>query len=129
MPEASLLVLMLYLNIGKGGVAAGTPIDQAVIPINEPLFIETDKDLTNRGRKTCINGEAFPFPIAGCAKTLELADDLPPGLSLPFPDTLDEGFPADLVPARAFGRKLSFDHVLGSNPGMIGARHPENIVT
>ena len=77
MPEASFLILMLHLYIGKGGMAAGTPIDKAIIPVDEPLFIETDEDLTNRRGKTCIHGKAFPLPIAGCAKTLELADDLP----------------------------------------------------
>ena len=44
-PEVTLLLLILHLRVGNGGLAAGTPVDYALAPVNESFIIKIDKNL------------------------------------------------------------------------------------
>ncbi len=48
MPETAVLFLILNFGIRNGGSAAGTPVDDSLAPVDEPLFIEADKHFQNR---------------------------------------------------------------------------------
>src|SRR5271157_233343 len=58
--EMPLRLLMFYLHIGKRGLATRAPVDNVVAAVDEPLFIESDKNLTNGPGKPCIHGKTFP---------------------------------------------------------------------
>ncbi|MPN30629.1 hypothetical protein SDC9_178100 [bioreactor metagenome] len=46
-PEVALLILMLDLNIRERRFALGTPVDNAVAAVNQPLFIQLDEYVDN----------------------------------------------------------------------------------
>ena len=79
-------LFMLHLDVRKRSVAARTPVDKPVVPVDEPLFIEADKDLDDRPGESFIQREPLPGPVARSAKTLQLVDDPAAVFSLPFPD-------------------------------------------
>jgi len=41
------MLLVLNLLVGEGGVAAGTPVDEVVAAVDEPLLVQTDEDLAH----------------------------------------------------------------------------------
>ena len=59
--------MVVDLQIGEGGVAPRTPIDDVIPPVDEALFVQTHKDLSDRPRESFIHGKAFPAPVAGRA--------------------------------------------------------------
>ena len=118
---------VLHLQIGQGGTAAGTPVDDVVSPVDEPLVIEPGKYLAHRPGEPLVHGEPFPLPVAGAAQPFELVDDLAAGLFLPLPDPFDEFAPTEVLTADLFPGQLPLHHVLGGNAGMVGSRQPEGI--
>ena len=86
------------------------------------------KTVAHRLGEPLVHGEAFPLPVAGGAQPLQLADDLPARFGLPLPDPLDERFAPQVVAVLPFGGQLALHHVLGGDAGMVGARHPEDVV-
>src|SRR5210317_335756 len=127
MPEMSLLVFVLYFEIGQGGVTTGTPVDQAVGPVDQVIFIQPNKNFTHSRRETFVHGKTLTTPITGSSQTFQLLNDLASGLFTPLPDPVDELFSTDRMTIKAFGRELSLNHILGCDTGVISARHPEDL--
>jgi len=127
MVELARLVLVLDLVIGKGGVAAGAPVDDIVALVDESFLVEADKDGAHRPRQPFVHGEAFPVPVAGAAKVLELVDDGAAFFLAPLPDALDELLPAEIVPVLALVGELALHHILGGDAGVVCPRHPEGV--
>ena len=109
-------------------MAAGAPVDQAVIAVDQAIFVKLNKNGPHRFREPFVHRKALTLPVARCAKAFQLADNLPAGLRLPFPDPLDKGFTPKIMTVLPFGAQLPLDHVLCGNAGMVGARHPEDII-
>ena len=128
MVEFSHNLLMLYFQIGEGGLASWTPVDDIVAPVNQPLLIESDENLFDCFRETFVHRKAFPTPIAGGSQFLQLADDRPPGLFLPFPNPLDKLLPAQEMTVQALLHELPLHHILSSNPCVIRSGHPEGSI-
>jgi len=128
MPQVAFLVFMFNLDIRKRRMTARTPVDQAVVAVDQTVVVQLDKDRAHSLGKSRIHGEAFPFPVAGGAQAFQLADDLAARFRLPLPDPLDEGIPSKVVAILAFGCQLTLDYVLGGDACMVGARHPEYVV-
>jgi hypothetical protein len=125
----TLLLLVLHLDVGGGGMTAGTPVDQPVGAVDEPFLVEANEDLAHRPGEPLVHGESFPLPVARGAEALQLADDLPPRLALPLPDPLDEGLAPEVEAVLPRGGQLPLHHVLGGYPGMVRTGHPEDVVT
>src|SRR6185369_10049221 len=128
-PQMALLLLVFDLYVGKRGMTAGAPVDQSVVPIDQPVFIKFDEYGADRLRQALVHGEPFAFPVAGGSQPFELADDLPAGLGFPSPHPLDERISAEIVTVLLFSGKLAFDNVLRRYARVVGTGHPENIVT
>ncbi len=125
-PELTLLIFMLHLKVGKSRVAARAPVDQAIIPVDQTLFVEGDEHLTHRLGQTLVHSEAFPLPVAGGTEAFELIDDLTTRFAPPLPDPLNEAIATQIMAVPSFGGQLLFHHILGSNTGMIRAGLPED---
>jgi hypothetical protein len=46
-PEVTGHILIIYLCIGKGSKATGTPVDDSIATVDKSLIIEVYKNLTN----------------------------------------------------------------------------------
>ena len=127
MPEMTLLVFVLYFEIGQGSVTTGTPVDQAVGPVDKTIFIQPNKDFTHSRGEPFVHGKTLAPPITGSSQTFQLLNDLASGLFTPLPDPVDELFATDCMTIKTFGSELSLNHILGCDAGVIGARHPEDL--
>ena len=106
----------------------GAPVDDVIALVDEPVAPEPDEDLAYRPRKPLVHGEAFPFPVAGAAKPLELVQDDAAVFFLPHPDSLDEFFAAQVVPGLALAGQFLLDDVLRGDPRVVHPGHPECVV-
>ena len=127
-PEVALLIIMFNLKIRKGGMATRTPVDQPVITVDQAVLIKPHERLTNRPRKAGVHSKTLTLPVTGSAKTLQLIDDLPARFLTPLPNPLDKLITPQIVTILTFAGQLFFHHILGGNPGVVGARHPENLM-
>ena len=127
-PEAPRLRVVLDLQIGDGGPAAGAPVDDVIALVDEAVVEEADENLPDGLRKPLVHREALARPVAGAAEALELVDDHPAVLGLPLPDPFDELLPAEVVPGETLFRQLLFDDVLRRDPGMVHPRQPQGVV-
>ena len=117
------------LIVGKGGVAAGAPVDDVLALVDEAVLVELDEDLAHGTGEVLVHGEGFAGPVHGSAEALDLLKDLATILLLPFPHAFDEGFAAQIVAALAFLGQGAFHHVLGGDAGMVGAGEPAHFKT
>ncbi len=124
--EMAVQLLVFHFQVGQGGVAAGAPVDDALAPVDEPLFVELDEHLADGPGQAFVHGEPLPVPVAGGAQMLELVDDGAAVFLAPFPDPFDEFLPAQGVAIRSLFRQLPLHHVLGGDAGVVGAGHPEH---
>ena len=127
-PEVARLLLELHLEIRDGRVAAGAPVDDVIALVDEPVAPEPDEDLPDGPGKPLVHGEAFPLPVAGAAKPLELVQDDAAVLFLPHPDALDEFLAAQVVPGLPFAGQFLLDDVLRGDPRVVHPGHPEGVV-
>ena len=125
MPEAALLGLILDLGVGNRGVAVGAPVDHAVAAVDQPLVVQTDKDLLDGVGAALIHREALALPVAGAAQLLQLADDAVAIGVLPVPGTLQKAVAAHHLLGQALLAHLGDDLGLGGNGRMVGAGHPQ----
>src|SRR5690606_26571073 len=75
-----------------------------------------------------VHSETFAAPVARCAKALQLVEDRAPGLVLPLPDALDERIATDVAAVDLFFRKLTLNHHLSRNAGMVHAWLPQHVL-
>ena len=127
-PEETALVLVFHLKIGKRRQAAGAPVDQTVVPVDQALLVKRHKHFPHGTGKPLVHGKALAHPVAGSAQALELGDDLSAGFAPPAPHPLDKGITPYLVTIGSLLGKLLFHHILGGNAGMIGAGHPQHLI-
>src|SRR5947209_17756302 len=120
--------LMNDFEIGNGGHAARTPVDDVLTAIDQPLLMQADEALDNRAREVFVHGEVLAVPVDGGAQALHLWLDGAAVVLLPIPDALDKCFPAQLLAAAAFGCQLPLYHHLGSDSRMVGAGQPKREV-
>src|SRR5574342_922272 len=86
-----------------------------------------DEHLANGPGQAFVHGETLPFPVAGCAESLQLSDYLAPRFSLPLPDPFHKIFPAEFVPVFSFRSKLSLHDILCGYSSMVSPWHPKNV--
>ena len=120
-------LLVLDLDVGQGGQAAGAPVDDPPPPVQEPLLVQGDEHLADGPGQALVHGEALPRPVDRVAEALHLAEDAPAGLGLPGPDPLHERLPAQVEAGLALLGELPLDHVLGGDAGVVHARQPQHL--
>ena len=130
MPQMPLLLDHFDFLVGQRGAGHGVPIDHAFAAIDQPLFVELDKDALDATAVFRVQRESFARPIARSAQFLELLDDDAAVLFLPCPDFLQEFFPAEVfaVLHDALLAQALLDDRLGGDAGVVGAGQPEDFV-
>ena len=108
-------------------MATVAPVDDVVALVDEPLVVETDKDLAHGLGQPLVQGEPLPGPVHGSAHSPDLVQDAAAVLLLPAPGLLHELFPAQVVAGLALGGQLPLHHVLGGDAGVVHARHPKHL--
>ena len=66
-PEMTVLFLMGHFKIGERGRAAGAPVSDALAPINQALVVQPHERSAHGARRTRIERERVPRPVAGSA--------------------------------------------------------------
>jgi hypothetical protein len=118
-------VLVFHFDVGQGGVAPGTPVDDPVRPVDEPLVVEPDEHDPDSPGAAVVHRETLTAPVTRRAHLPHLLGDAAALLRLPLPHPLDERLAADLVAIEALFGELPFDDVLRGDPGVVGAGEPE----
>ena len=67
---------MFHLQVGQGGMTAGTPIDDIIAPVDQALIKKTGKNLPHSPGQARVHGKPLPVPVAGAAETFKLIDYL-----------------------------------------------------
>ena len=134
MPEMTLHLDLLDLEVGDGGEQLRVPIDEALVLVDEAGAVEFDEHLGNGTNHLIVwrtrlpHGEALARPVAGGAEPLQLIDDQPARLDLPLPDAAHELVAAQVAPVRLLAfHQLPLDHHLGGDAGVIGAGLPQHV--
>ena len=115
------------LEVGERRPAAGAPVDDVSPAVDEPLPVEPDERFADRAGEPLVHREPLALPVARGAQALQLVQNRAAALLLPLPYPLDEGLPPQFLPGDPFLRELPLHHVLGGDPGVVGARKPEGV--
>ena len=127
--QVTVSLLRDHLQIGDRRAAAGTPVDDELVPVDQPGFVKPDERLAHGARQPRIHGEPLAGPVAGAAEPFELPDDDATILLPPLPHALDESRPAHGLAAQPFGGDLTIDHHLRRDPRVVRSGKPQHIVT
>ena len=128
MPQVSLDLDLLDLEVGDRRQQLRIPVDQPLVLVDQPFLVEADKHFQHRARQPLVHGEALARPVARCAKPLELVEDHAAGLVFPLPDLFDERFAPDLAAVDLPLGQLPLDHHLRGNARVVHARLPEHVL-
>ncbi len=112
-------------EIGDGGFAARTPVDDVFAAIDQAFFIQADENLAHGAGKIFVHGEIFAVPIDGCAEALHLVEDGAAVKLFPLPHALDKFFAAQVAALPAFFGEVALHHHLRGDAGMVGAGQPQ----
>ncbi len=126
--QVTMRLLRDHLQVGDRRAAAGTPVDDELVPVNQPGLVKPDEGLAHGARQPRIHGESLAGPVAGAAEPFELRDDHATILLPPLPHALDEGLPAHRLAAQPFGGDLAIDHHLRRDPRVVRSGKPQHIV-
>ena len=128
MPQVPFLLRHDHFFVRKSGARRGVPIDHAFAVINQSFLVKMHEYSGYVLRIFRIHGEALAAPIAGTAQLLELLNNDPTVLLLPFPNFLKELLAPKIVAVLndPFFLKRPFHNCLRGNPGMVCSRQPEH---
>jgi hypothetical protein len=125
--ELRVALLAIDLEVGEHGLAAGAPVDDVVVAVDQLLVPEPDEDLAHGAREPLVHGEPQARPVARGAQTLQLLDDRAARLLLPPPYSAHELLTPEIRLALPFGGQLTLHHHLRGDAGVVGAGLPERI--
>jgi hypothetical protein len=128
MPEATVHLDLLDFEVRNRGQELRIPIDQALVLVDQAVFIERNENFEDSLRQSLVHGKAFARPVARCAEPLQLIEDQPAGFGLPFPDLVDEGVTAHLAALYLPFHQLALNDHLRGDARVIHARLPEHIL-
>ena len=127
-PQVTLLLLGLDLQVAHGGLEHRIPVHQALAPVDQALLVQAHEGLGHRLAQPFVHGEALARPVHAAAHAAHLAGDVAAGFGLPLPDLVDECLAAQVVPRLPLGHELAFHHHLRGNAGVVGAGLPQGVV-
>ncbi len=64
-PEMPFLILIFHLGVRYGGETVGTPVNDALPPVDQALFVKIHKNLLHRLITSLVHCKALPFPVTG----------------------------------------------------------------
>ena len=101
-PELALDVLRLNLEIADRCLELGIPIHETLVAVDQAALVELDEDVGDRALVALIHRKSLVRPVATGAEAAQLPRYRSAGLSLPFPDMLEESLAADLRSAETW---------------------------
>ena len=126
----ALLLDVLNLVVGHRRLQLRVPVHQTFAAENQAILEHLEEGGADGAGAHRIEREAHALPIATAPQFAELAEDALLVLVLPLPDALDQFLAAEIVAGLLFlVAQAAFDHGLRGDAGVIGARHPQGIVT
>jgi hypothetical protein len=123
--QFAVLVAVVHLDVRQRGQAARAPVDDALGPVDQAILVELLEDGLHRAGQALVHGEPLAGPVHAVAQPAHLAEDLAAGLGLPLPHPLDEGLPAEVMPAQPFLGQFPLHHVLRGDAGVVHAGQPQ----
>src|SRR3546814_14349592 len=75
-PEAALNLVRLDLKVRNRGLELRIPVHEALVAVDQPLFVEVDEYLAHRAGEMRVHRELFARPVHRAAEAAELAGDL-----------------------------------------------------
>ncbi len=85
MPEVAVYFFGFNFEVGNGGLRRGTPVDEVVTAIDQPVFVEFDEGREDGFAEGVVHGEAFAAPVGGEAEATQLIHDRTSRLRSPIP--------------------------------------------
>ena len=73
MPHMAVDFFLHDLKVGNRRQKPRIPIDEALVFVNQPLFVKRDKHLHHGLRQAVIHGETLAAPVTRCPKAAQLA--------------------------------------------------------
>ena len=128
-PEVTLLLLILALDIGDRGLAVRAPVYDALAVVDKTLLVVVDEYLLNSLGAAVVKCEALTLPVAGRAELFELVLYLAAVLVSPVPRAFEESVTSDVVLGNSLLLHLRNDLCLGRDGSMVGAGEPEGGIT
>ena len=129
MPEEAVLLDVFDLNVGKGGLAVRTPVDDTLAAVDISLFVQAAERLAHGLGALLVHGEALALPVAGRAERFKLLHNAVAVMLLPVPNTLKELFAAEIKAGQPLLAELGLHLDLRGNAGVVNARQPERTVS
>mmetsp|Transcript_32794 Transcript_32794/g.71507 ORF Transcript_32794/g.71507 Transcript_32794/m.71507 type:complete len:419 (-) Transcript_32794:110-1366(-) len=118
---------VVHFEVGNGGLEFDAPVYQAVGPEDDALVLHAHEGFLDGHTASVIHSEEEAFPVHRNSQHAELVADAVALLGLPLPHFLEEFLAAEVVLGDAFLHEQLLDYRLGSDPGVIHARHPEHV--
>ena len=125
MVQGALPLPVVHFQVGQGSGAAGAPVDDPLVAVDEALVVQVDEGGAHGTAGAGIQREAQPVPVSGDAQTLGLAMDDAAVLPDVLPDQFLELFPAQLAAVPALGGQPLLHGPLGGDAGVVGAWQPQ----
>ena len=129
MEQMALLLAIDHLLGRQGGQCLGVPVYHAQSTIDQSLVIKVYEHLDHTLRALLIHGEGGAVPVAAGTQTAQLLQDDAPMLIRPFPRMLQELLACQVMLLDALFRQFLHHLSLCSDGGMVGARHPQGVLT
>src|SRR5487761_484275 len=124
MPQVTLLLFALHLQVGESGEQHRVPIHEPLAAVDQALLVQTYEYLDDRARQVRVHREAVARPVDGVSQAAHLRGDGAARLRLPLPNALHEGLASEVAALAALRLELALHDHLGCNPGMIGTGLP-----
>ena len=128
MPEEAVLLHVFDLNVGKGGLAVRTPVDDTLAAVDISLFVQAAERLAHGLGALLVHREALALPVARRAERFELLHDAVAVVLLPVPHTVQELFAAEIEARETLLAELGLHLGLRGDAGVVNARQPQRAV-
>ena len=123
--QLAVLFGVVHFQVGQGGGAAGTPVDDALVAVNQPFAEQVDEGGADGAHGAGVEGKAQPRPVAGSAQAAVLFVNDIAVAGHPFPHPFLKPFPSQVVAIGSFLGQGAFHHPLGGDAGVVLAGQPE----
>ena len=123
-----MVVLVNDFNVGQGRAQLWVPVDDVFAAVDQAFLVQLHEDAADGLGQALVQGEALAAVVQGQAQLLPLALDDVGVFILPFPNLVNELFPAQVVAADALFTQAGFNLGLGSDPGVVHPRQVEGVI-